>query len=50
MHFDETKKWLPDYQREAQKGHPFWVVIESGIAVRRFEGWMDNEYAAQFAR
>jgi len=50
MHFDETKKWLPDYERVAQKGHPFWVVIEDGIAIRRFEGSMDNEQAVQFAR
>lgn len=48
--FEETKKWLPDYKRESQKGHPFWVVIEDGIAIRRFEGWMDNGEAAQFAR
>lgn len=50
MHFDETKKWLPDYERVAQKGHPFWVVIEDGIAIRRFEGWMDNDQAADFAQ
>ena len=49
MHFDETRKWLPDYERVAQKGHPFWVLIEDGIAIRRFEGWMNNEDAARFA-
>jgi hypothetical protein len=48
--FEGMRKWLPGYERESQKGHPFWVIIEDGIAIRRYEGWMDNAEATQFAQ
>ena len=49
MDFEETRKWLPDFERYSMKGHPFWFIIEDGIVIRRYEGWMDNKDAAQFA-